>query len=150
MSSKQIMLLALLTSAVFLWTGGDLKPAYKFKDEMGGSGTTEDGHEFSFHTYKSQDEVWLLTYIEMCPSPELAKKTMDEKVKEASSIIARGPRLDRNGEYLGERVVLTVVKKTQGEAQTESLICWTIGSGLHCIQSRSLKHALAFEKTLYP
>ena len=38
MSSKQIMLVALLTSVVFLWTGGDLKPAYKFKDEMGGSG----------------------------------------------------------------------------------------------------------------
>jgi hypothetical protein len=56
---------------------------------------------------------------------------MDKKTKEASSVVARGPRLDRNGEYLGERVVLTVEKKTQGEVESESFICWTTGSVLH-------------------
>jgi len=163
MSGKSILSFALLIFVTFVKSGCNLKTLgtqqaagsqtkgqVQFKDEGGGTGTTEDGHEFSFHRYKSHDEVWLSTYIEICPSPELAKKAMDEKVKEAASIIARGPRLDRNGEYLGERVVLIVEKKTQGKGESISFICWTANSSLHCIQSKSLKHALAYEKILYP
>jgi hypothetical protein len=163
MSGKYMLLFAPLIFTALLETGCDLKtlgrqqPAgsqteghFKFKDESGGNGTTEDGNRFSFHVYTSQDGVALSTYIEEYPTLELANRAMDEKAKEASSIIARGPRLDRNSEYLGERVVLTVEKKTQGEVESESFICWTTGSRLHWIQSKSLKHALAFEKTLYP
>jgi len=151
MGSKNIILLALAVACIFLFTAGDQAANhFQFKNEVGGNGITEDGHEFSFHTYKSQDGVWLSTYVETCPSPELAKKAFDEKVREASSVIARGPRFDRNGEYLGERVVLKVEKKTQAKVEAESFICWTTPSRLHCIESTSLRHALAYEKTLYP
>jgi len=130
--------------------GPQTKGQYQFKDEMGGSGITKDGNHFSFHDYASEDGVKLSTYIEICSSAELAKEALGERVKQASTIIARGPKLDKNNKSVGERVVLTVERKTQGEAQSESFICWTIGSRLHCIQSKSIKHALAFEKTLDP
>jgi hypothetical protein len=126
------------------------KDQLQFKDENGGKGITKDGNVFSFHTYSSNDGVKLLTYIEACSSGLNAKRALDQKIKEASSISARGPKLGKDGEPIGERVVLTVEKKAQGEPQSESFICWTVGSELHWIQSRSLKHALAFEKTLNP
>lgn len=163
MSGKYMLLFAALIFTAFPQTGCDLKTLgrqqaagsqtkgqFQFKNERGGNGTTKDGNRFSFQVYTSQDGVALLTYIEIFPSPEPARKAFDQKAAEGSSIIARGPRLDRNGEYLGERVVLTVEMKTQGEVESESFICWTTGSLLHWIQSKSLKHALAFEKTLYP
>ncbi|SRR6266478_3456574 len=151
MSSKYLVILLIMTSGAIFRTGcGQTTDQFQFKDEEGGSGTTEDGNRFSFHSYKSQDDVRLLTYIEICPSPEFAKKAFDQKLKEASSIIARGPRLDKSGKSIGERVVLTVEKKTQGQAESESFVCWVIGSRLHWIQCKSLKHALAFEKALFP
>ncbi len=130
--------------------GPQAKDQLQFKDENGGKGVTKDGNVFSFHTYSSNDGVKLLTYIERCSSGLNAKKALDQKIKEASSIRARGPKLGKDGKPIGERVVLTAENKAQGEAQSESFICWTVGSELHWIQSRSLKHALAFEKTLDP
>jgi hypothetical protein len=126
------------------------KDQLQFKDENGGKGITKDGNLFSFHTYTSNDGVKLLTYIETCSSGLNAKRALDQKIKEASSIRARGPKLGKDGKPIGERVVLTVEKKAQGGAQSESFICWTAGSELHWIQSQSLKYALAFEKTLDP
>jgi hypothetical protein len=131
--------------------GPQAKGQLQFKDENGGKGITkDDGNLFSFHTYTSNDGVKLLTYIETCSSGLNAMKALDQKIKQASSIGARGPKLGRDGKPIGERVVLTVEKKAQGEVQSESFICWTTGSKLHWIQSQSLKHALAFEKTLDP
>lgn len=162
MSCKCMPLLALLIFTLVLETGCDVKTLgrqqagsqtkgqFQFKNGRGGDGTTKDGNPFSFHVYTSQDGVTLLTRIEEYATPELAIRAMDEKTKEASSIIARGPRLDRNGKYIGERVVLTVENKAKGETEPESFICWTTDSRLHWIQSKSLEHALAFEKTLYP
>ena len=123
---------------------------FQFKDEEGGKGITKDGKTFSFHSYSSGDGVKLLTYIEDFASMELAKRALDEKVRQASSVGARGPKLDKNGKPIGERVVLTEEKKTQDQAESQNFICWTTGSTLHWIQSKSLKHALAFEKTLDP
>ena len=129
--------------------GLQTKDQFQFKDENGGKGIAKDGNHFSFHSYTSNDGVKLLTYIETCSSAQRAKRALDEKIKEASSISLRGPKLDKNGKHIGERVVLTV-EKTRGEKQSESFICWTVGSELHWIQSLSLEHALAFEKTLDP
>jgi hypothetical protein len=163
MSGKSILSLALLISIIVFKSGCNLptsgrqqaagsqtKSQVQFKNERGGNGTTKDGNHFSFHVYTSQDGVALLTYIEEYATPELAKRAIDEKAKEASSIIARGPRLNKDGETIGERVVL--VEKSQGETRSEpeSFICWTTGSRIHWIQSKSLNHALAYEKTLYP
>lgn len=122
---------------------------FQFKDEEGGEGITKDGKTFSFHSYSSGDGVKLLTYIEDFASVKLAKGALDEKARQASSVSARGPKLDKNGKPVGERVVLTE-EKTQNQAESQSFICWTTGSTLHWIQSKSLKHALAFEKTLDP
>lgn len=122
----------------------------EFKDEAGGKATTTDGNAFSFHSYTSNDGVKLLASIEMFKSARLAKRALDERLKEATSVSSSGPKLGKNGQRIGERVVLTVQKKTQGEGESQSFVCWTIGSSLHCIQSKSLKHALAFEKTLDP
>jgi hypothetical protein len=96
---------------------------FQFKDETGGEGITKDGIFFSFHSYTSDDGVKLLTYIETFTSIELAQKALDEKVKEASSVSARGPKLDRNGKPIGERVVLTAEKKTQAEAESQNFVC---------------------------
>lgn len=128
--------------------GLQTKDQFQFKDENGGKGITKDGNVFSFHTYSSNDGVKLLTYIETLASVELAKRALDEKLKEASSVVSRGPKLEKSGKRIGERVVLTIERKTQGEAESQSFVCWTTGSSLHWIQSKSLKHALAFEKTL--
>src|SRR5215472_9305358 len=144
MSDKNIILLAFVVATALLKTGcHQATDQLQFKDEVGGLAIAKDGNELSFHTYKSQDGVTLSTFIETCSSPELAKKAFEEKVKEASSIIARGARLDRNGEYLGERAVLTVENMIKGKVESESFICWTTPSRLHWIQSKSLKHALA-------
>jgi hypothetical protein len=117
---------------------------------MGGSGVTKNCNSFSFHNYTSGDGTKLFTYIEDCASVQLAKRVFEEKIKEASSISTRGPKLDKNGKSMGERAVLTVERKVQGKAQSDTLICWTTGSRLHWIQCNSLRHALAFEKTLNP
>lgn len=170
MNSKYLTLPLLATSAVILMSARNLKPAYEsprglegrqsatspetgnqfhFKDDSGGSGIAKNGNHFSFHDYTSGDGVKVLTYIELCPSAKLAKRALDQKIKEASSITARGPKLGKSGEPIGERVVLAV-ENYQGERESESFICWTTGSRFHWIQSKSLRHALAFEKTLDP
>ena len=171
MTSKQLTSSTILVSLAFFTAGSPLHPMcnqsltlegqlgsggrqtgdeFQFKDEKGGSGVTKNGNNFSFHSYTSGDGIKLFTYIEDCASVELAKRAVEEKIKEASSVSIRGPKLDKNGKSIGERVVLKVERKVQGEEQSDSLICWTTGSRLHWIQCKSLRHALAFEKSLIP
>lgn len=124
-----------------------MKNHFQFKDEEGGSGISKNGNRFSFHVYTSNDGVKILTYIETFPSASRAKRALDEKIKEASSISAHGSKYDKNGKRIGERVVLTM-DKAYSTKQSQSFICWTFGSELHWVRSQSLEHALAFEKTL--
>jgi hypothetical protein len=152
MIRKYMLLFALLILTTFIVTGcrSPIRDQSQFKDEGGGSGIAGDGNRFSFHGYQSKDGVAVSTYIEDFRSPELARKVFEAKITEGLIVFARGPRLDRNGKSIGERVVLTMKSKAEGETQSDSYIFWTTDARLHWIQSKSLRHALALEKTFYP
>jgi len=121
--------------------------SFNSKMKMAERGSRRMAMFFSFHTYSSNDGVKLLTYIERCSSGLNAKKALDQRLKKppqsglAPEAWQRWQAYRREGSpYSGEQ--------GSGRSQSESFICWTVGSELHWIQSRSLKHALLSKRRL--
>ena len=122
--------------------------AFEFKDIQGGRGKTEDGIPFSYHLYKSCDGVGVSTTVENRSSVFSALKALQRKVKTASKIIERGPKLDDKGQRTGERVVAMFA--SNGSEKERAAVLWTEGSDFHYLESSSLRHLIAFEKKYYP
>ncbi|HLN98462.1 MAG TPA: hypothetical protein VK208_08385 [Pyrinomonadaceae bacterium] len=123
------------------------KEAGEFEDVQSGRGKTDEGIQFSYHLYKSSDGVGVATTVENRASPVRANKALQRRIKRAVKIIERGPKLDNNGQRIGERVV--AVFAADGSKNEQAAVLWTDGSQFYYIESPSLKHALGFEKKFY-
>lgn len=119
----------------------------EFKDLQGGRGKTPDGISFSYHLYKSSDGVGVTTIVESHSSPASAQKALRNKLRTAIKIIERGPRIEDQAEEKGGRAVFSFA--VPGSHKKQAAVIWTDGQQLYRIESRSLKHALAFEKQFY-
>jgi hypothetical protein len=73
-----------------------------------------------------------------------AESEMEEKIRGASRVMEREPRVDLPGHPNGERAILLFEK----EGRAEVLLWFRGHSKLHKIESASLAHALAYEKLI--
>lgn len=123
----------------------DQKEEIVFKQRSGGSGKTKDGSRFSFTEWESPDGVWLDLRVEQRGSPPRARAALVAALR-GKSVLERAPKLDGRGRNVGERVVAKYYWKEGKKYQ--SIIAWTDGSDVNYLESSSLKHILAFEKSL--
>lgn len=114
-------------------------------NDMGGGKALRHGIPLSIHWWRSSDGVPVTSYIESHRSPQNAERAMQKKVQEATKLISRGAKLNRSGNRVGERAV---VRLPLGDGRHHgAAILWTDGSEFHHLESPSLKHVLAFEKS---
>jgi hypothetical protein len=119
----------------------------KFEGLDAGSGKTKEGVRFSFQLFRSSDGVGLSMTIEDHVSPEQANRELQRIVKKAEKVIKLGPKINGNGEQVGERAVLLFSPNEPSRARAE--LFWTDGRYLKNISSPSLQHVLKFEKSFY-
>jgi hypothetical protein len=117
-----------------------------FKAGLVLDGKTEDGIRFSNQLYKSSDCLKIIKTIKLFNSPAQAYEEFQREFKRASTIIDRGPKIDDNGQQVGERVVLQFAAEGQSQARAE--VIWTKNSEFHSITAHSVQHALEFEQWL--
>lgn len=116
-----------------------------FKQGSAGSGKTKDGSRFSFTEWESSDGVWLTFRTEKRGSLPRARAALLAALR-GKSVLERRPKLDRRGQNVGERVVAKYYWKEGKKYQ--NIIVWTEGSDVNYLESSSLQHILAFEKSL--
>ncbi len=121
------------------------KEGIVFKQGSAGSGKTKDGSRFSFTEWESSDGVWLDFRVEQRGSPTRARVALIGKLR-GKSVLERAPKLDDQGQKVGERVVAKYYWKEGKKYQ--SIIVWTAGADVNYLESSSLEHLLAFEKSL--
>lgn len=116
----------------------------EFQSVLSGSAETEDGIPFSFNSYKSSDGTMVSTRFQRCNSSACAKKELIKSIRTATKVIERTPKLGKDSKQVGERAVFT--SKQEGSDYLQTTVIWTNGSQVYFIESRSLQHALEFEK----
>lgn len=133
------MLLIVLTLMVVLgyWFRPDTHIA--FENIGAGSAIADDGGRTSFSTHKSLDGETVRTELDVRESSEKAQQRLEYYSKRATRIIERKPKFDASGKQVGERVVVEFPNGL-------SCVMWTNGERLRYITSRSLKHALEYER----
>jgi hypothetical protein len=118
--------------------------ALEFSEVSSEKGTTKDGAPFASQLYQSSDGVGLTVTRENRDSAARVNKELQRKLKVATRIIERAPKLDDTGRRVGERVAAMFVPNDSHKEQASVL--WTYGGQLYYIESQSLRHALEFEK----
>jgi hypothetical protein len=116
----------------------------RFKVWMMGSGRTPDGYSTEFTQLRASDCVKVDIETESMGSPMEAESEMEKKIRGASRVVERGPKVDLPGHPDGERAVLLF----GSEARAEIVLWFKGNSRLHIIESTSLAHALACEKLI--
>lgn len=158
-----ILICCIAISAAFVFVRGRLPPLkgkeqarvsikgisnqeITFKAGMDFDGRMEDGSRVSHLVYESFDGVKVTKSIIYFNSPKRARKELQSDLQKATQIIERDPKLNTNREQVGERVVLFVYGSSH-EREPRAAVLWTNESEFHSIESSSLQHALALEKS---
>jgi hypothetical protein len=129
--------------------GGESKSTdLDFKETMVGEAVTSDGFRYPIHDWKSNDGVALSSSILTFSSEAQAREALSNRIKGASAVVERGPRINISGRRTGERVMVTF--SYAGRKEASFGILWTDGEKFHDIESFSLRHVLAFEQKFYP
>lgn len=116
----------------------------RFKVWAMGSGGTDEGYSTDFTQLRASDCVTVYSETESMGSPMEAQGAMEKRIRGASRVVERGPKVDLPGHPDGERAVLLLANETSAE-----IVVWFRGnSRLHIIESTSLAHALAYEKLI--
>ncbi|MGH9942903.1 MAG: hypothetical protein ACRD9R_11170 [Pyrinomonadaceae bacterium] len=110
-------------------------------------GKTKDGAQYTNQIFKSSDCVTVSKMIVFFNSPARALDEIQRENKKASVIIDRGPKLDNNGQQVGERVVLQFA--IEGQRQAHAEVIWNENLEFHSVIAPSLQHVLEFEKWLH-
>jgi len=118
----------------------------KFTPVSSYSGRRGNGAEFSAEDYSSTDGVSVIMTVETYTSVSRAKEALRKRIREASRIVERSPKVDGDGTILGERVVLSFAPGIHHRAY--ATILWLEQEDLHEIESTSLRAALEFERQL--
>lgn len=101
----------------------------------------------AFHNYRSDDGVFLQRKAIEYRSDVRAREEMQRMINTAAKMIDRGSKLEGEGSRKGERAVLLWRRWRAGEVH--AVVLWTDGPELYILESRSLRHVLAFERQVY-
>lgn len=116
----------------------------RFKVWMMGSGLTPEGYRTDFTSLRASDCVEVTIKDESMSSPSEAENEMEKKIRNASRVVERGPKVDLSAHADGDRAVLLFGSDARAE-----IVLWFKGTrSLHIIESPSLAHALACEKLI--
>jgi hypothetical protein len=96
--------------------------------------------------YELPDGRVLSIHCQNSDSPAEAAQRLNLQVKHADTILEHNPKLDANGQRIGERIVAAFPVNDFGYVWVR--IFWTDGAQLYTISSLSLSEALEFEKTV--
>jgi len=121
-------------------------PNIRFRWLSGGK-LEHEGVTVEVKNYKEQNDVLLREIIQEYRSSSGSDEEMQKMIKTAASLVERGPKLDRNGRRVGERVVLIMGPASGGPGP--AAVVWTQGAKLYILRSSSLPHVFAFEKQFY-
>jgi len=103
------------------------------------------GSYYSYITgYEAPDGVEIYESCAPFQSPSAAKRGLRERLKDAISILERGPKYDHQGRKVGERVVALFNSKEAGKRA--SLVFWTDKKNMYEVGSLSISHVLEFER----
>jgi hypothetical protein len=117
----------------------------EFEGVSAGSGRKREGTPFSFALYKSTDRIGVSASTEKYRSPNAAANAFRKKMGHAAKVVEIGTKFNPEGKRTGARSV--AIFPPQGTSKAQAMVLWTDGSDFHYIQSTSLRHALAFEKS---
>lgn len=99
------------------------------------------------YTYRSDDGVYVWRTLSEYHSSALASAEFDRLVKEAAKVVER-PATVPAGKKAARRCVLLLRKKHARDGT--AVVVRESGSDLWTFRSKSLKHALALERQVYP
>ena len=95
----------------------------------------------------SSDGIVVSAITETYSSKEQAERSLQKKLRGATKILGRAPKIAHTGERVGTRIV---ARYSPGDRYPpRATVLWTDGLELHYVGSVSLKHVLEFEKTFY-
>jgi hypothetical protein len=124
------------------------RASLEFKEVMMGEQIATDGTKRPFHTWKASDGVSVTSFTQEFRSHAQANYSFSKRLKQASQVIEKTPKVDKAGRRVGQRAVVTF--SYPGKKEQFSGIIWTEGSIFHDVESLSLEHAALFEKKIYP
>lgn len=106
-----------------------------------------------FHYFRSWAQDYELSdgriiniHCQDSDSPTEAAEYLSLQIKHADTILERSPKLDANGQRIGERIVAAFPPNDFGSVWVR--IFWTDGAQLYTISSLSLSEALELEKSV--
>ncbi len=128
---------------IFLGDKDFIPREVRFKVRIAGTTLLPSGHLGGFTTVRASDCVEVTVEEGDEGSPSQAVDEMEKRIRGGVRIVERVPIRDQDGELVGERVALV---KEGPKAEIISLKKGT--SKLFVIESKSLAHALAYEKLI--
>jgi hypothetical protein len=106
------------------------------------------GGYYSYITgYEAPDGVRISESCAPFSSRSKAKHGLQERLKDAMSIIERGAKYDNKGREIGERVVALFHSKEEGKKV--AILLWTDRDTMYEVESFSISHVLEFERTRF-
>lgn len=111
-------------------------------------GRTEEGFAYSEKQFRSSDCETVTALTEYFPSSDRAQEELEKRLKESTSIIERGPKLDAAGQQVGERAVAMFKVEVPSEYIEDTIVMWTNNSEYHSIKGL-FTHVLELEKRNY-
>ena len=118
-----------------------------FTFKSGADGKTSDGADFSAVSYESSDGIVVSAITETYTIKGKAERALQKRLRGASRILSRVPKISSTGKQVGTRIV--VLFPHEDQYRSKAMIFWTDGSELHSIGAASLRHVREFEKTFY-
>ena len=115
-----------------------------FQEKSAVHGVTEDGCEFSSTGWESSDGVVVFVRIYHC-KPTNSRTAWNRLINQATKIFER-KTLAKGATQSSERIVASFSKDP---IKNPEMILWTDGDDIYMVESKSLAHALLFEKK-YP
>lgn len=135
------------TPAISLIQGDSLQNKVRFTFKRGADGKTADGADLSVVTYESSDGITVTAITQTYSTKRQAERALQKKLKGATKILNRAPKIARTGQRVGTRIVARF--PVGDRYPPRATIFWTDGSELHYVGSVSMKHTQEFEKTFY-
>jgi hypothetical protein len=108
-------------------------------------GKTEEGVGYSEKQFRSSDCETVTARTEYFSSPARAQREMQKKLKESTTILEQGSKLNAAGQPVGERVVAMFKAKRPSDYIEDTVVIWTVNSELHSIRGL-FTHVLELEK----
>ncbi len=121
-------------------------PEIRFTKAQMGDGLSPEGARIYFTKYESSSKNSLYQTWIYFGSPAEAEKKLAILATNVLTTISKSPESNKDGQQVGERILVLCREKTQGE--TQAVLAWTSGSTYQEIRSAFFDDVLAFGKQL--